>query len=54
MDCAEGRATDLHYDGVQIDFLPPNTKALIQPLDQGVIQAIKATALIQSLDQRCY
>ena len=33
MDCAEGHATDLQYDRVQIEFLPPNTTALIQPMD---------------------
>ncbi|XP_035205571.1 tigger transposable element-derived protein 1-like [Stegodyphus dumicola] len=29
MDCAGGHATDLQYDGVQIEFLPPNTTSLI-------------------------
>ena len=42
MDCAGGHATDLHYDGVQVEFLPPNTTSLIQPMDQGVIRAFKA------------
>ena len=42
MDCAGGHATDLQYDGVQIEFLPTNTTALIQPMDQGVICAFKA------------
>ncbi|XP_061433690.1 uncharacterized protein LOC133359240 isoform X4 [Lethenteron reissneri] len=42
MDCAGGHATALQYDGVQIEFLPPNTTSLIQPMDQGVIRAFKA------------
>ncbi|XP_064104045.1 tigger transposable element-derived protein 1-like [Macrobrachium nipponense] len=58
MDCAGGHATDLHYDGVQVEFLPPNTTSLIQPMDQGVIQAFKALymrstmeGLISSIDE---
>ncbi|XP_068224844.1 tigger transposable element-derived protein 1-like [Palaemon carinicauda] len=39
MDFAGGYATDLHYDGVQEEFLPPNTFSLMQPMDQGVIRA---------------
>ncbi|XP_035226997.1 tigger transposable element-derived protein 1-like [Stegodyphus dumicola] len=42
MDCAEGHATDLQYDGVQIEILTPNTTSLTQPMDQGVIRAFKA------------
>ena len=42
MDCAGSHATDLQYDGVQIKFLPPNTTAIIQQMDQGVIRAFKA------------
>ncbi|XP_072255075.1 tigger transposable element-derived protein 1-like [Pyxicephalus adspersus] len=42
MDCAGDHAADLQYDGVQIEFLPPNTTSLIQPMDQGVIRAFKA------------
>lgn len=42
MDNAGGHATDLTYDGVQIEFLPANTTSLIQPMDQGVIRAFKA------------
>uniref|UniRef100_UPI00358E5639 tigger transposable element-derived protein 1-like n=1 Tax=Myxine glutinosa TaxID=7769 RepID=UPI00358E5639 len=42
MDNAGGHAVDLSYDGVQIEFLPPNTTSLIQPMDQGVIRAFKA------------
>ena len=33
MDCAGGNATNQQYDEVQIEFLPPNTTALIQPMD---------------------
>nr|XP_032836090.1 tigger transposable element-derived protein 1-like [Petromyzon marinus] len=42
VDKAGGHADDLSYDGVQIEFLPPNTTSLIQPLDQGIILAFKA------------
>ncbi|XP_035207015.1 tigger transposable element-derived protein 1-like [Stegodyphus dumicola] len=42
MDCAGGIATDLQYDDVQIEFLPPNTTSPFQPMDQGVIRAFKA------------
>lgn len=58
MDCAGGHATDLHYDGVQEEFLPPNTTSLIQPMDQGVIRVFKALytrsmmeGLISSIDE---
>ncbi|XP_067133880.1 tigger transposable element-derived protein 1-like [Centruroides vittatus] len=58
MDCAGGHATSLHYDGVQVEFLPPNTTSLIQPMDQGVIRAFKALytrstmeGLISSIDE---
>uniref|UniRef100_A0A671XX33 DDE-1 domain-containing protein n=1 Tax=Sparus aurata TaxID=8175 RepID=A0A671XX33_SPAAU len=42
VDNAGGHADDLSYDGVQIEFLPPNTTSLIQPMDQGIIRAFKA------------
>ncbi|XP_071328990.1 tigger transposable element-derived protein 1-like [Trachinotus anak] len=41
VDNAGGHADDLAYDGVQIEFLPPNTTSLIQPMDQGIIRACK-------------
>ncbi|XP_064093830.1 tigger transposable element-derived protein 1-like [Macrobrachium nipponense] len=42
MDNAGGHATDLSHEGIQVEFLPPNTTSLIQPMDQGVIRAFKA------------
>ncbi|XP_013360806.1 PREDICTED: tigger transposable element-derived protein 1-like isoform X2 [Chinchilla lanigera] len=42
MDNDEGHAVDLLYNGVQIEFLPPNTTSLIQPMDQGIIRTFKA------------
>ena len=42
VDNTGGHADDLAYDGVQIEFLPPNTKSLIQPMDQDNIPAFKA------------
>lgn len=41
MHNALGHAVDLLYDGVQIEYLPPNTTSLIQPMDQGIIRAFK-------------
>lgn len=42
MNNVEGHVHDLSYDGVQIEFLPPNTTSLIEPMNQGVIRAFKA------------
>lgn len=42
VDNAGGHVDDLLYDGVQIEFLQPNTRPLIQPMDQGIILAFKA------------
>ncbi|XP_061923676.1 tigger transposable element-derived protein 1-like isoform X2 [Entelurus aequoreus] len=42
LDNAEGYTVDLSFDGVHIEFLPPNTTLQIQPMDQGVIRAFKA------------
>ena len=50
MDCAGGHATDLQYDGVQVEFLPPNTTSLIQPMDQGVIRAFKALYMRSTME----
>uniref|UniRef100_A0A3B3QRU7 DDE-1 domain-containing protein n=1 Tax=Paramormyrops kingsleyae TaxID=1676925 RepID=A0A3B3QRU7_9TELE len=41
VDNAGGHTDDLSYDGMQIEFLPPNTTLLIQPMDQGIIRAFK-------------
>lgn len=42
MDNAGGYAADLSCEGVQIEFLPPNTMSFIQLMNQGVICAFKA------------
>uniref|UniRef100_A0A8C7ZD10 HTH CENPB-type domain-containing protein n=1 Tax=Oryzias sinensis TaxID=183150 RepID=A0A8C7ZD10_9TELE len=42
VDNAGGHADDLAFHCVQIEFLPPNTTSLIQPMDQGIIHAFKA------------
>uniref|UniRef100_A0A3P9PAK4 DDE-1 domain-containing protein n=1 Tax=Poecilia reticulata TaxID=8081 RepID=A0A3P9PAK4_POERE len=42
MENAGGHVADLSYDDVQIEYLPPNTTSLIQPMDQGIICAFKA------------
>lgn len=49
MDNASGHHVDLSCEGVEIEFLPPNTTALIQPMDQGVIRAFKALYTRNSL-----
>ena len=33
---------DVMYPNIQIWMLPPNTTALIQPMDQGVIMVLKS------------
>uniref|UniRef100_A0A8C7YX60 DDE-1 domain-containing protein n=1 Tax=Oryzias sinensis TaxID=183150 RepID=A0A8C7YX60_9TELE len=32
-------AVDLHHEGVRIEFLPPNTTSLLQPMDQGQLSS---------------
>ncbi|XP_066976300.1 tigger transposable element-derived protein 1-like [Macrobrachium rosenbergii] len=49
MDNAGGHPLDLSYKGVQLEFLPPNTTSLLQPMDQGVIRAFKALYARNSL-----
>lgn len=59
MDNADGHAVDIAYDGVQVEFLPPNTASSIQPMDQGVIRAFKALytrnllqGLVEAMDMK--
>ncbi|XP_070618149.1 tigger transposable element-derived protein 1-like [Erythrolamprus reginae] len=50
MDNAGGHDhLDHEHDGVQVEFLPPNTTSLIQPMDQGIIRAFKALYTRNSL-----
>ena len=35
VDNAGGHPVELDHEGVQIEFLPPNTTSLLQPMDQG-------------------
>ncbi|XP_070611616.1 zinc finger protein 277 isoform X2 [Erythrolamprus reginae] len=50
MDNAGGHDDLAHeHAGVQVEFLPPNTTSLIQPMDQGVICAFKALYTRNSL-----
>ena len=42
VDNAGGHPVDLHHEGVQIEFLPPNTTSLLKPMDQGVTRAFKS------------
>ncbi len=39
------------YPNVKIEFLPPNTTALLQPMDQGVISTFKAYYIRQTFAQ---
>ena len=41
LDNAPCHATQLQLTNVKLQFLPPNTTAKLQPLDQGIIQAFK-------------
>lgn len=59
MDYAGGHATEFHVNGVRVDFLPPHTTSLVQPMDQGVIRTFKALytrstmeSLIASIDDQ--
>ncbi|GFT37124.1 HTH CENPB-type domain-containing protein [Nephila pilipes] len=42
MDNSDGHSADLYHKGVQIDFLPPITTSLLQPMNQQMIRAFKA------------
>ncbi|XP_050338657.1 tigger transposable element-derived protein 2-like [Bactrocera neohumeralis] len=41
VDNAPCHNTDEKFSNITIEFLPPNTTALIQPLDQGIIHSFK-------------
>merc|ERR1711874_491038 len=46
MDNCSAHPKNLHNlvgDNIQIEFLPPNTTALIQPMDQQVIYSLKSS-----------
>ncbi|XP_070582413.1 homocysteine-responsive endoplasmic reticulum-resident ubiquitin-like domain member 2 protein isoform X3 [Erythrolamprus reginae] len=50
MDNAGGHDDLAHeHDVVEVEFLPPNTTSLIQPMDQGIIRAFKALYTRNSL-----
>ena len=38
---APGHPEDLNHPNVQVEFLPPNTTSIIQPLDQGISYTFK-------------
>ncbi|XP_049524040.1 tigger transposable element-derived protein 4-like [Dermacentor silvarum] len=42
VDNCPGHGTVTGLKSIQLEFLPANTTALLQPMDQGVIQALKA------------
>uniref|UniRef100_H9GSD8 DDE-1 domain-containing protein n=1 Tax=Anolis carolinensis TaxID=28377 RepID=H9GSD8_ANOCA len=49
IDNAGGHAIDITHDGIQVEFLPPNTTSLIQPMDQGIIRTFKVLYTSNSL-----
>lgn len=50
LDNAPSHPKDLYHSNVKIIFLPPNTTALLQPLDQGIIATFKAIYIRKSLE----
>ena len=50
LDNAPSHLTDLSHPNVQIEFLPPNTTSLLQPLDQTIIAAFKAYYIPKSFE----
>lgn len=50
LDNAPSHSTDLSHSNVQIEFLPPNTTSLLQPLDQGIIAVFKAYYIRKSFE----
>uniref|UniRef100_A0A1A9WZL6 HTH CENPB-type domain-containing protein n=1 Tax=Glossina brevipalpis TaxID=37001 RepID=A0A1A9WZL6_9MUSC len=49
-DNAPSHATDLYHPNIQVEFLPPNTTSLLQPLDQGIIATFKAYYIRKSFE----
>ena len=42
VDNTGGKVDDLLYDGVQIEFLPPNSTSIIPPMEESIIHTFKA------------
>ncbi|XP_015127113.1 jerky protein homolog-like [Diachasma alloeum] len=47
MDNCSAHPANLVVNGIRVEFLPPNTTALMQPMDQGCLQNIKTLYKIQ-------
>ena len=51
VDNAGSHPVDLYHEGVQIEFLPPNTTSLLQPMYQEFIRTFKALYIGNCLQQ---
>jgi len=50
LDNAPSHSNNLSHPNVQVEFLPPNTTSLLQPLDQGIIGTFKAYYIRKSFE----
>lgn len=50
MDNCAAHPKSLESEGIRVEFLPPNTTALLQPMDQGCLQNLKLLYRRQLMD----
>ena len=51
LDNAPGHPREIQHPNVEVVFLPPNTTAFIQPLDQGIINTFKTFYIKQTFEK---